>query len=94
LHGEAVAIGLVMSSALSSKRGWIEESQVEILCDLLDKIGLPSKLPEGVSPEDFMRVIALDKKSTDDGLRFILLRDVGEAVVASDVTPEEVLGLF
>ena len=94
LHGEAVAIGLVMSSALSSKRGWIEESQVEILCDLLDKIGLPSKLPEGVSPEDFMRVIALDKKSTDDGLRFILLRNVGEAVVASDVTPEEVLGLF
>ena len=61
---------------------------------MLDKIGLPSKLPEAMSPEDFMRVIALDKKSTDDGLRFILLRDIGEAVVASDVTTEELLGLF
>jgi len=94
LHGEAVAVGLFLSISLSSQRGWIEQSQVKILSDLLDKIGLPKKLPASIVPEDFMQVMALDKKSTDDGLRFILLRDIGQAVVVADVTSDEVLSLF
>ena len=94
LHGEAVAVGLFLSISLSSQRGWIEQSQVELLSDLLDKIGLPKKLPASIVPEDFMQVMTLDKKSTDDGLRFILLRDIGQAVVVADVTSDEVLSLF
>ncbi len=94
LHGEAVAIGLVLAATLSSRRGWIGKRDVESLCDLLDHIGLPNKLPGGISPEQLMRVMALDKKSTDDGLMFILLRNIGEAVVTPDVTSEEVLSLF
>ncbi len=94
LHGEAVAIGLVLSATLSSRRGWIGKGDVEILCNLLDNIGLPNKLPGTISPEELIRVMALDKKSTDDGLIFILLKNIGEAVVSSDVTSEEVLSLF
>ena len=85
---------MILASELSFKRGWIAESQVNILKDLILSVGLPSKFPSEIPIENFVKVMSLDKKATDDGLRFILLKDIGEAAVVSDVTSSELLGLF
>lgn len=81
LHGEAVAAGMVMACVLSNKLGWLEEDITKRVIELLASLGLPIAPPKNMQPEDFMKYISVDKKVLDGGLRFVLLKSCGEAVV-------------
>lgn len=88
LHGEAVAIGMVMASELSARIGWISSTDVRMIRSLLDAAGLPVRLPAGLDREDFLQLMASDKKVAEGRLRLVLLRALGEAVVTADFPPE------
>lgn len=90
LHGEAVAAGTVMALEMSSRLGWISDSDRDRGIRLLRRAGLPVMPPEGMSPEDFLEHMAVDKKVLDGRLRLVLLRRLGEAVITDDF-PREVL---
>ena len=90
LHGEAVAAGTVMALEMSSRLGWISVSDRDRGIRLLRRAGLPVMPPEGMSPEDFLEHMAVDKKVLDGRLRLVLLRRLGEAVITDDF-PREVL---
>lgn len=81
LHGEAVAVGMLMAADLSQRMGWISAAEVEELRKLLLAAGLPVQAPESISQADFLAAMAVDKKNIDGQLRLVLLRRVGEAVV-------------
>jgi len=74
LHGEAVAAGMVMAAELSG----IAASDVQRLCKLLRRTGLPTE-PPTIAAEDWMRAMGLDKKVQQKQLRFVLLRSLGDA---------------
>jgi 3-dehydroquinate synthase len=87
LHGEAVAIGTAMSVSMSEKMGWITPELKERVVALLKKAGLPVTLPKDsvMTPETFMRLMAVDKKVSNGVLRLILLKgELGECVFTSD----------
>jgi len=84
LHGEAVAVGMLMAADLSSRLGWISEDAVEDLRQLLLSLGLPAAVPRAMTPENFLAAMSLDKKVADGVVRLVLLRSVGEAVVTGD----------
>ncbi len=84
LHGEAVAAGTMMAADLSSRLGWIGLADVNEVRTLLLAASLPVQAPVGMTPEDFMTHMAVDKKVKDGQIRLILLRDLGEAVVTAD----------
>ncbi|AMO57872.1 3-dehydroquinate synthase [Endozoicomonas montiporae] len=84
LHGEAVAAGMVMAAKLSCRLGAISEDQVEQLQQLLKQANLPVLPPEGMTPENFLEIMAVDKKVLDSRLRLVLLEQVGKAVVTSE----------
>jgi 3-dehydroquinate synthase len=46
---------------------------------------LPLKVPEGVSDEDILRRMKMDKKFVHGEIRFVLLKKLGEAFVSNDV---------
>lgn len=79
LHGEAVAAGMVMAASLS---GIGSEAQ-ERLCRLLEAAGLPVAPPDHCR-EGLRAAMELDKKNRQGRLRFVLLRDIGEARVTDD----------
>jgi len=75
-HGEGVSIGTAMAATMSEKMGWIDEGLKQRTFDILEKAGLPIKLPKEspMTVEAFNRLMSLDKKVADGQLRLILLR--------------------
>ena len=88
LHGEAVAAGMAMAADLSARLGWLGWDQVERARALLARARLPLEPPSELTPDDFLRLMAVDKKVRGGRLRLILLRDLGRAVIADAVEPK------
>lgn len=63
LHGEAVASGMVMAARLSNKLGWISETDVDRIIDIIERANLPVKAPDKMSADKFIDLMSLDKKS-------------------------------
>ncbi len=87
-HGEAVAIGMVAASRLAVALGlWDHE------CDrrqfaLIEKAGLPTKLPQGLNMEEIIDTLQTDKKVKDGQVRFVLPTQIGAATVSDRVTSD------
>jgi len=86
LHGEAVASGMVMAARLSNKLGWISESDVSRVIDLLERANLPITAPEQMTADKFIELMSLDKKVSDGILKLVLYKSVGKAVISKDYT--------
>jgi 3-dehydroquinate synthase len=84
LHGEAVAAGMAMAVELSRLLGWIEETDKQRVVGLLKACGLPVWAPGDMGVDQFMALMAVDKKVIDGSLRLVLLRGLGHAVVTAD----------
>lgn len=89
LHGEAVAVGMLMAADLSCRQGWISAQDVQRLQALLVNAGLPVK-PPAMTQQQFFSLMAVDKKVLDGKLRLVLLRSVGEAIVTSDIARDDI----
>jgi 3-dehydroquinate synthase len=81
LHGEAVAIGMVVAAGLSESRGLCDPGTTDRLATLLVKCGLPVRIPSDLSVEGLAGALELDKKAVASGLRLILLEAIGSARV-------------
>ncbi len=81
LHGEAVACGMVMAAELSHRLGWIEQEGLDRIRTLIQRAQLPTQAPEQITTEQFMDLMAVDKKVVDGQLRLVLLKDIGKAIV-------------
>jgi 3-dehydroquinate synthase len=89
LHGEAVAAGMMMAIDLSIREGLVDESLRERSRDLLTRANLPVGPPDGISIEQYLNVMAIDKKTIDGNIRLVLLRALGEAFVTADYNPDK-----
>lgn len=79
LHGEAVAAGMLMAAELSA----IDSRDIERLRAMLDAAGLPTAPPK-LRAEQWMETMGLDKKVQGKQLRFVLLRELGDAYVTAE----------
>jgi 3-dehydroquinate synthase len=96
LHGEAVAVGMVLAMRLSLMRGLCGEQDYERLKTLLDKAGLRTS-PRAIGKFDVARLIAHcthDKKAIDGGLTFVLAETIGKTTLAADITKAELQALL
>ena len=89
VHGEAVAIGMVLAHEFSARQGLCPEGDVQRVIAHLKNVGLPVQLQQ-IADVDFsidglMDAIAQDKKVSRGSLTFILTRGIGKAFVAQDV---------
>ena len=90
LHGQCVSLGMVAAAWISWKRGCLDADEFYEIRDMNVGFGLPITY-EGPSPEAIVEATKLDKKMDGGKIRFILLKTIGEAVIAADVTDEEML---
>ncbi|MCH8550405.1 MAG: 3-dehydroquinate synthase [Natronospirillum sp.] len=89
LHGEAVATGLLMAADLSSRMGHLESSVIDRVHTLLEQAKLPVRSPDGMSRDDYLQLMARDKKVESGVLRLVLLKSLGHAIVTSDFRVED-----
>ncbi|AOZ50439.1 3-dehydroquinate synthase [Chromobacterium vaccinii] len=82
LHGEAVAVGMVLAAAASAELGWISRDDLERVRRLIAAAGLPVKAPS-MPTEQWLSLMSHDKKVEAGTVRFVLLRSLGQAVIES-----------
>lgn len=93
LHGEAVAIGMVMANDTSVELGIMSCDEAERVKKLLEKYGLPvSYTIENV--ESFYELFYLDKKSSDSNITFILPVGIGDVKITDEVDKQIVLNVL
>ena len=84
LHGEAVAIGMMAAAKIGNRLGITPDTLVERQERVLRSFDLPISIPK-VDMEMVNDAMALDKKAEGSRLRWVLLKDLGQAVVRDDV---------
>ncbi len=84
LHGEAVALGMLMAAEMSAKMGLITEREVARLSTLLNRAGLTTERQHGLCAEQILHLMSMDKKVKDGKIRLVLLKQLGEAFITSD----------
>lgn len=90
LHGECVALGIVAAAHISWKRGYIEQEEFLEIRDMMVAFRLPISL-EDLDAKDIIATTKLDKKMDNNQIKFVLLKDVGNAYIDRTVTDEEML---
>jgi 3-dehydroquinate synthase len=76
-HGHAVAIGMVAEAGVGERLGVTEAGTSDRLRTSLERLGLPTRIPEDISAERVAELAAGDKKSRAGRLRCVLLERVG-----------------
>jgi len=93
-HGQAVAIGMVAAAELACDMGIFDRALSERIRALVNKAGLPDRVPDGMSVDDIMARMKSDKKVIGSRVRFVLPVEIGRVEVRDDVEPEAVRGVL
>jgi len=89
-HGTALGIGMHGAALLSANLGFMSPERVELLREVIEMAGLPTHLPEKIAAESLLPEMRNDAKAKDGKIRFILLRDFGEAFLSEPVPDSDV----
>ncbi len=94
LHGEAVAIGLCAAARLSQKLGYIGAAEVARVERVIAAHALPVRLRAPLPYAELHAAMTRDKKVRAGGLRFVVLKRLGEAATQGDIAPALVEASF
>jgi len=84
LHGEAVALGMLMAARLSAQLGHAEADIEARIRSCLARAQLPTEIPS-FPAERWLDAMGHDKKNIGTRMRFVLLRSIGDAFISADV---------
>lgn len=88
LHGHCVAVGLLAAAWMSERRGAISREEVLDLKETMEAFHMPVQIAD-IDVEHVIEATKNDKKMDGNAIKFILLKEVGCAVVDRQVTEEE-----
>ncbi len=88
LHGEAVGAGTMMAADLSQRMGWLTDTEVVRIRQLLTAAKLPLDAPK-LGAEKYLNLMQLDKKVADGKIRLVLQQAIGKSVITSDYDAEK-----
>jgi len=90
LHGEAVAIGMVMANTLAVKLGYLTEFEANEIKKCLEQNNLPTSF-EIKDEKDFYNHFFADKKTLNNSIKFIIPNGIGNYKIVKDIDEEIIL---
>ncbi len=93
LHGEAIAIGMVVEARLGELLKFTREGTADKIQQFLANDGLPTAFA-GLGHPDILAAMSLDKKAEGNGLAFSLVSDLGKCKLVTGIDPAVVRGLL
>jgi len=93
LHGEAVALGTIMAARLSEQLDFAKPGLETQVIEIFEKAELPTAVPQ-FSADDWLDAMGHDKKNIGSLIRYILLRDIGDAFIAENVSDADICSLI
>ena len=96
LHGEAVALGMVLAVTYSARLGLCSDDAAQRVSSLIAQAGLPTQISEigTYHAADLIDAMAQDKKVVDGQLRLVLTRDIGQAFVAEHIDTSDLFAFL
>lgn len=96
LHGEGVAIGMVMAFDLSVRLGLCPTGDAARVRAHFESVGLPVTAPKtgrgaGLTAEKLLAHMSQDKKVKDGDVTFVLVRGIGQAFLESGVPKDKII---
>jgi len=88
-HGEAVLYGMKCANYISYKKQMLSDAEYQHAQAVLDRFPLP-ELGQ-VSPDKVLEIVSHDKKNINNKLSFILLEGIGNGVIRTDVTQDDIV---
>ena len=93
LHGEAVAIGMIMANELSVELGYLTKTEAEDIKKVLKEYNLPTDY-EIKDINSFYEHFFLDKKTADNKIKFIIPNHIGEYKIINNIDKEIILNVL
>lgn len=93
LHGECVAIGMVVAAELAETLKMVDHDVTERIEKICERAALPVRIPNMPWPR-LLEVMRHDKKVAGDKLRFVLPTRIGEVIIRDDVPLDVVERVF
>jgi 3-dehydroquinate synthase len=78
LHGEALGVGMVKAAALSVQHGFCDSASFNRVVALVRKAGLPVEMPPGVSLQNLIQAMEVDKKVAGGKIKFVMCEGIGK----------------
>lgn len=98
LHGEAVAIGMIMAAELSARLGYLDGQQSTRIRAHFEAVGLPTQVPHIPSvdwvSEHLLDHMRQDKKVLGGKLTLILMKSIGSAFITQDIEEKDILDVL
>ncbi len=94
LHGEAVAVGMVLAARYAAEQGMCDTTVEQKVTALLQQFALPTTVEQSLSQEEILQSMLLDKKVQDGALVFILPRTIGTVDIVKGVPQAEIAALL
>ena len=99
LHGEAVAVGMVLALEYSARQGMCDAAEAQRVKTHLKKCGMPATLKDlpandAMTPANLLAVMLQDKKVERGSLSLILARAIGDAFIAKDADTDDILSFL
>lgn len=89
-HGEGVAIGMEAAGQIAVALNLWTQTECDRQHALIEKTGLPTKLPAGLDIDAIIAALQTDKKVNAGKVRFILPTQIGAVKITDEVPPETV----
>jgi len=93
LHGEAVAMGTLMAARLSEQLAYAPAGTEIRIRKCYEGADLPTSIPS-FTADAWLDAMGHDKKNIGSRIRYILLREIGDAFLAEDVAPDAIRTLI
>ena len=94
LHGEAIAVGMVLEAQLGERLGITAPGTALRLRDTVERAGLPHTVPRQLDPHRIVSATRGDKKAREGIVEYALIAEIGRAVAGVRAPDEIVLELL
>jgi 3-dehydroquinate synthase len=93
LHGEAVALGMLVETLLAERRGMVSSEVSVRLCRLLVDLGLPVELPS-CDLGQIWSLMHSDKKAREGSIRMVLPIGIGQVETVAGISQDELVAAW
>lgn len=93
-HGKAVALGMIAAARISVLAGFLSPGERDRIEALIRDLGLPVRIPEGISRGEVLERLAMDKKKEGSDLPFVLLKKIGIPFISKEVDKSLLAGIL
>lgn len=91
LHGECVAVGMVAATHIAQRAGILQDPDLQLRLErILQRLSLPTRLPQGLDPQTLEPLLRRDKKVQDGMIKWVMPLRAGEVTITQEIPPAAV----